>query len=305
MASKDLPPITASVGKLFIQSQFCTKPKAPPSTTTLSGQTALVTGSNIGIGLECARQFLQLQIAHLILGVRSVERGEQAAAPLRKKYPNAKIEVWPLDMLSYKSVEDFAQRCQKLERLDVAILNAGMTVAKFVINQSTGHEEMVQVNYLSTALLAILLLPALSKTESGKKGPGRLTIVSSGMALVAQFPNLKAVPLIPSFDDGKGWDLNVATDRYSTSKTLLLMFVSEISELVDSRKVVINTVDPGLVQGTGLHRNVGGGIRAIFAVMKTLTARSLEHGAWTYVDAAVVRGKETHGCFLMDYKISP
>lgn len=288
-----------------MKSQFRTKPKAPPATTTLSGQTALVTGSNIGIGLECARQFLKLQVSHLILGVRSIERGEQAAAPLRKSYPNAKIEVWPLDMLSYKSVEAFAKRCEGLGRLDVAVLNAGVTVANFVINESTGHEQILQVNYLSTALLSILLLPTLSKSVSGKKTPGRLTIVSSGMALMAQFPNIEAVPLLPSFDDGTGWDLNAATERYGTSKLLLLMFVSKISDLVDSEKVIVNAVDPGFVQGTGLHRHLGVGFRAMFAVMKTLSARSLEQGAWAYVDAAVVEGKETHGCFMMDYKISP
>lgn len=305
MASKDLPPLQVSMGKLFLQSQFCTKPKRPPPGTTLSGKTALVTGSNIGIGLECARQFLQLQVSHLILGVRSVERGEKAAQSLRKAHPKAKIEVWALDMLSYKSIEAFAQRCQKLDRLDVGVLNAGITSANFVINESTGHEEMFQVNYLSTALLSILLLPALSKKTESANTPGRLTIVSSGTALVAQFPNHRAEPLIRSFDDGTSWDLNAATDRYSTSKTLLLMFVSKISELVDPNKVVIQAVDPGFVQGTGLHRHLGGGLRAMFAVMKSLTARSLEQGAWTYVDAAVVKGEETHGCFLMDYKISP
>ncbi|PSN65090.1 short-chain dehydrogenase [Corynespora cassiicola Philippines] len=305
MASKDLAPLKASMGKLFVQSQFCTKPKPPPPTTTLSGQTALVTGSNIGIGLECARQFLDLQVAHLILGVRNIDKGEKAAASLRKAHPNATIEVWPLDMLSYNSVEDFAKRCQGLKTLDVAVLNAGMTSTKFIINQSTGHEEMVQVNYLSTALLAILLLPALSKEADAKIRPGKLTIVSSGTALIAQFPNIKSNPLLPSFDDDKGWDLNAATDRYCTSKTLLLMFVSKISELVDPRKVIINAVDPGFVQGTGLHRSMGAGLRAMFAVLKTLSARSLEQGAWTYIDAAVVRGEESHGCFLMDYDISP
>ncbi|KAF2003790.1 short-chain dehydrogenase/reductase family protein, partial [Amniculicola lignicola CBS 123094] len=305
MASKDLPPLTASMGSLFMQSQFRTKPKAPPPSATLSGQTALITGSNIGIGLECSRQFLKLQVAHLILGVRTVQKGEEAAAPLRKAYPSAVIEVWPLDMLSYKSIEGFVERCQKLKRLDVAVLNAWMTSPMFNINQSTGHEEIFQVNYLSTAMLSILLLPILSQQTPDKRTPGRLTIVSSGVGLISKFPNLKAAPLIPSFEYGTGWNINAATERYGSSKTVLLMFVSKVSELIDAGKVVINAVDPGFVQGTGLHRHMGGGFRAIFAIMKMVSARSLEQGAWAYVDAAVVRGGETHGSFLMDYKVCP
>lgn len=206
-------------------------------------------------------------------------------------------------MLSYESIQAFADRCRKLPQLDTAILNAGMTRPDFVISPSTGHEEMFQVNYLSTALLAILLLPALHSDIS--ETPGRLTIVSSGVALISRFSNLKAMPLLPSFDDGKHWDLNAASERYSVSKTLLLMLVSRLSEVVDSSKVVINAVDPGFVGGSGLHRNMGGLLRAVFGIMKALSARSLPQGAWTYLDAAVVKGEETHGCFLMDWKITP
>jgi hypothetical protein len=31
----------------------------------------------------------------------------------------------------------------------------------------------------------------------------------------------------------------------------------------------------------------------------------VEVGSSTYVDAAVVKGKESHGCYVMDWKILP
>lgn len=37
----------------------------------------------------------------------------------------------------------------------------------------------------------------------------------------------------------------------------------------------------------------------------TLGARSLEAGAWTYFDAAVVKGKESHCSFLVNLQIYP
>lgn len=37
--------------------------------------------------------------------------------------------------------------------------------------------------------------------------------------------------------------------------------------------------------------------------MNSIMGRSVKAGASTYLDAAVVRGKESHGCFLMDWEL--
>ena len=103
MSSIELPPYTASVLKMMVSTTL-TKMGPPPSPVSLAHRTALITGSNQGIGLACARLFSKLALSRLIMAVRSVDKGEAAAAPLRKAYPNTKIEVWALDMLSYDSV---------------------------------------------------------------------------------------------------------------------------------------------------------------------------------------------------------
>jgi hypothetical protein len=54
-----------------------------PAGIDLAGKTALVTGSNGGLGLECARHFLKLRPSLLILAVRSLQKGEAAAVGLR------------------------------------------------------------------------------------------------------------------------------------------------------------------------------------------------------------------------------
>lgn len=54
-----------------------------------------------------------------------------------------------------------AQAEQDLSRLDIVILNARVFGSGFNIVPETGHENSVQVNYLSTMLLSILLLPVL------------------------------------------------------------------------------------------------------------------------------------------------
>ena len=304
MASAALSPLTKSHFSQFVEMTF-TRPQRPPSNTSLAGRTAIITGSNVGIGLEAARIFLDLHLSHIILAVRSVEKGEKAAAPLRSTHPDAKIEVWDLDMLSYASIQTFAKRCSALPRLDIVILNAAILKIEFSINWSTKHEEAFQVNYLSTALLAILLLPIL-KDKRSKGAPGRLSIVSSGLALQSVFLNRDKVPLIPSFDDPSSWNgLPAASERYAVTKTMELMLVLKLSQHFSADDVVINAVDPGFTAGTMLHRNAWLPLRLFLILLKALTARSQEQAAWTYVDASAVKGAESHGSFVMNWDIYP
>jgi hypothetical protein len=45
--------------------------------------------------------------------------------------------------------------------------------------------------------------------------------------------------------------------------------------------------------------------RAIFWASKALTGRTRRQAAWACLDAAVVRGKESHGGLIMNWDISP
>ncbi len=301
MASISLPPNYDNIVKLLYKSSRVPNDVRPE--VSLAGKTALITGSNIGIGLACAQIMPMLGLSHLIFAVRSVMKGEEASTSIRKAHPNLKVEIWELDMLSYTSVRTFSERCATLPRLDIAILNAGMGTTASNINQSTGHEETIQVNYLSTALLGILLLPVL-KPKVGKQEAGRLTIVGSAMGLYAAFENRNAVPLIPSFDLPFSGFAS-AGERYSVSKTLVMMLVQKMSEAVSADDVIVNTVEPGLTSGTALHRNFTGVGKFVMAVLKKLISRTPEEAAWTYVDAAVAKGRESHGGFILFWEIFP
>ncbi|KAI8227014.1 Short-chain dehydrogenase/reductase tropG [Colletotrichum sp. SAR 10_96] len=224
----------------------------PPNDLSLSGQTAIITGSNAGIGLTCAEMLLEHKLSHLIMAVRSQKKGEEAASKLRQTHPSANIEVWPLDMMSYDSIQQFVDRFLKAKKVD---------------------------------------------------GKARtLSIVNSGTSLMANFKEADKVPLLPAFDDEKTFN---NLERYPNSKILGQCFMIKIAEYVRKEDVVVNLVDPGLTKGTNLHTNLSGILKAFMGAAKSLTGRSLEKAASTYVNAAVVRGEETHGSFLMDWEISP
>lgn len=320
--SLELGASKAGIAKIFLRSQFCAKPQWPPETTNLSGKTAIITGTTSGLGYYACHHFLAAKLSRLIMAVRSTRKGEEAAARLRKAYPGATIEVWELNMDSYDSIQAFARRVDtdpaiSSSSLDIAVLNAGLVNATFKQNKATGHEEALQINFLSTYLLAILLLPALKRTgqkREGKKstgtgagggGGGRLTIVGSGMAYSAQFPNRNQVPLLKSFDatdHALPWDPN---ERYACSKLLGLLFLTRLAGSVSPADVVMNVVDPGYCKGSDLHRDASGALATFLSLSKTLTGRTLRVGSSTYIDAAVVKGPESHGCFVMDWNICP
>lgn len=233
------------------------------------------------------------------MAVRSLDKGESAASPIRAAFPKLLVQVMELDMSSYASIQTFAQRVPKL---DIAILNAGMSPGLSPsFNKETGHEETVQVNYLSTALLSILLLPALTPMPPSTT-PGRLTIVGSGTAFFASFANHTADPLLPSFDVSFS-GFAAASERYSTSKVLVMMLVHKLSQFVPASSVIINTVEPGLTSGTGLHRDLSGGGKILMGVMKKAMSKTPEQAAYTYIDAIGEKGPESHGGFVMFWEV--
>jgi NAD(P)-dependent dehydrogenase (short-subunit alcohol dehydrogenase family) len=65
---------------------------------------------------------------------------------------------------------------------------------------STRHEEVIQVNYLATFFLTILMLPLCKAKAPLGSSPSRLTKVSSGMVLYAKLPNQDRRPLLASFN---------------------------------------------------------------------------------------------------------
>jgi NAD(P)-dependent dehydrogenase (short-subunit alcohol dehydrogenase family) len=250
VGSKDLlPSTTPFYPNVFFNNQFRAKPQWPAPHTNLSERTAIITGSNVGLGYEAAQQLLHHKLSHLILAVRSPARGETAAAKLRQLHPKANIEVWELDMSLYDSVQAFARRVEaQLSRVDIVILNAGLSRLNFHAVKSTGHEECLQVNYLSTMLLTLLLLAVLKAKGPPGDQPAHLTIVSAALTLAAKFPNRNAKPLLPSFDDPKTFN---PAEHYNSSKVLAQMFLWNLVDYVPADDVIINLADPAWVKALG------------------------------------------------------
>ncbi|KAI1387126.1 NAD(P)-binding protein [Hypoxylon trugodes] len=289
----------------FLYRQWLMYPKPIPRATTLKGQTAIVTGANSGLGYETARQLLQLGLTHLIVGVRSQARGDAAAAKLRDEFPGSKIWVWIVDMVSYDSVTAFARRCETLPRIDIVLLNAGLISIEFTLIKATQHEQTGQVNYLSTALLTVLLLPILKSKKSSSPGaqPPRLSVVASDTFYWAP-PFKTGGPVLPQLDEIEGF---APMKVYSRSKLLQMMFFSRLAEQVNADDVVVNVCNPGLCRDTsfgGSKKQTSLG-DVIFWFFININGRTVKAGTSAVVDALVAKGAESHGSYVSDWSIQP
>jgi retinol dehydrogenase-12 len=101
----------------MIRDQLTPLPELEPM--DLSGRTVLVTGSNVGLGLEAARHFARMQPARLILTSRDAAKGEAARKSILESMPSANVECWSLDLADFASTVAFCKRANaELDRLD-------------------------------------------------------------------------------------------------------------------------------------------------------------------------------------------
>ncbi|KAF9771641.1 hypothetical protein IL306_010697 [Fusarium sp. DS 682] len=284
----------------WLSRQF-TAPKPLPTDFDLTNQIAIITGSNTGLGFEACRQLLKLGLSHLIMAVRSQAKGDAAAEHLRAEFPESTISVWTLDMESYDSIKAFAAQCASLPRIDIVILNAALIKPSFTRASTTGHELTMQVVYLSTALLTILILPILKakKTPDVTKPPV-ITIVGSDLAYRVDMKT--EGPILEQLDKDQGYNQFV---WYGRSKLLLTFFISKLAESVNPNKVLLNMVNPGTTRGTAFLREFSPLMGTLASMLQFIFARPVDVAATTYLDACLIRGKESHGSFISDWTIKP
>jgi NAD(P)-dependent dehydrogenase (short-subunit alcohol dehydrogenase family) len=156
-----------------------------PPKTFLGSNNLQVTGSNQGLGFECAKHLVQLSAKRLILAVRTLSKGETAKAKIETETGRkGVIEVWHLDLDSYDSVKDFAGKVHGLDRVDAVIENASIAAGKWTVSE--GLETSLASNVVSNMLLAVLVLPKLQESAKKFGNSPHLVVVGSEVAFQAK-----------------------------------------------------------------------------------------------------------------------
>ena len=287
----------------LLHSQLFVTPPYP--THDFTGQTAIVTGSNVGLGYEAAKHIARLNCKRLIIAVRNLEKGEKAKreilASLSSPREDDFVKVWQLDLASTQSTKDFAERASsELDRVDVLLENAGIDPSG-QWHFAEGHEQSLTVNVLNTLLLGLLLLPKLRETSQKFNTKARLSIVTSELHHVAAIPKDADFDHIYATLDDKSKS-NIGS-RYQETKLLEVLLVRQLASFdryanPESTPVIINLVNPGMCT-TEFGRNLPFLTTIMFKCVAFFLARTAEVGGRTLVAGAAAT-ERNHGEYMAD-----
>jgi NAD(P)-dependent dehydrogenase (short-subunit alcohol dehydrogenase family) len=223
-------------------------------TKTYKGRTALIVGANGAFGSRAAKIFAHRDVKKLVLvdardcaGVK-----EEIEAELKEaNKPVPEILVWQIDLMTFDGCRKLGKQAQALEHLDHVLMAAGILAFKRHVSPE-GWETSLQVNFLSIALSALLLLPVL-KSSPSNPSPPVLTFVTSFGLYPSSFT--MGIPSTGSYLKhlSNNKDGMQQAHQYGRSKALLLYFARELSVRASAAtiggeklsKVTINSADPG------------------------------------------------------------
>ena len=91
-----------------------------------AGRVAVITGANTGLGYKTALALAE-HGAHVVLAVRNLDKGKDAAARITANGPRGEVALQELDLTSLESVRAAAQQLRSdHDRIDLLINNAGV-----------------------------------------------------------------------------------------------------------------------------------------------------------------------------------
>jgi NAD(P)-dependent dehydrogenase (short-subunit alcohol dehydrogenase family) len=195
---------------------------------------ALITGANKGLGLEMARQ-LGKAGATVVLGARDAQKGEAAAAALRKEGLDAQfLKIDVTNRQDHTAAAKFLEK--NFGRLDILINNAGVALEEFGAGSPSATTDQVlqqtfDTNFFAPVALTRVLLPLLKKSEAAR-------IVNMSSILGSQ--TLHSDPNSPIY--------NFKSLSYDASKAALNSFTIHLAYELKDTKIKVNSAHPGWVK---------------------------------------------------------
>lgn len=289
------------MSSLWAQFWAARHPPADPKDSGLfRNKSVLVTGANSGLGHEAAVKYAALGANPLILAVRTQEKGEQAKKDIirRTKCSADIFVIETVDFASFSSVRDFAARLN-IDALHVAQLAAGVAQWKYE-KTGDGFETTLQVNVLSPALLALLLLPKMSKAGDGPAHLSFLHSIAGFEVTASDVP--RGQSLIQRLDDQSKWD---PTKQYYLAKLGLWNVIEGLVRRCKEQNmdIIINGTCPSGCK-TNMGRNFPAFVKPILALQHFICGRTAEQGARSLISATTL-GPESHGQLWRNDTIFP
>jgi NAD(P)-dependent dehydrogenase (short-subunit alcohol dehydrogenase family) len=252
---------------------------SPEKLPSLDGRTAIVTGSNSGIGLAAARELAGAGV-RVVKAVRNTEKGEAAASALE-----GTVEVRKLDLADLSSVREFASGFDG--DVDLLINNAGVMIPPRTTT-ADGFELQLGTNHFGHFAYTGQVLDTLLRT------PGSRVVTVSSLAHQQGRMRWDDLDWVRSYD---------RMAAYSQSKLANLLFTFELDRRLTAAgaEPVALAAHPGL-SSTDLARYLPGatlpGLKQLAGAVVAMVFNSAADGALATLRAATdpeARGSEFYG----------
>jgi len=191
--------------------------------------TAVVTGASSGIGSVYAER-LASRGYDLLLAARRVDRLEQRAAELRRRY-GVLVEIAGVDLGKSEDLERFAQRLREDEKVTLLVNNAGLANMSSALQLTPAKaQEEINVNVTAVVQLSLAVLPRFAA-----KSAGTLINISSVLSIFA-------VPM---------------STTYSGTKAFVTLFTQGLQQEFKDASIRIQAVLPAIT-ATEIWDKLGG-----------------------------------------------
>lgn len=243
----------------------------------LSGQVAVVTGANGGLGLASAKA-LAGKGAHVVMAARDQDKAARARDEILAEHPSASLEIVELDLGSLASVEAAANEIAAAhDRIDILMCNAGVMATPQATTED-GFDAQFAINVLGHWALVGRLLPIVEATPGARVVTVSSTAQHTGRAIDPDDPHMR--------DDYSAWGM------YGQTKLAMRHFAVGLQQRFDRAGIDAKALSaqPGFTNSdlqTTTHAMGGGGVLgALSEKWVKATGMSIDRGALSQLRAA-------------------
>jgi NAD(P)-dependent dehydrogenase (short-subunit alcohol dehydrogenase family) len=220
-----------------------------------TGRVAVITGANTGLGYETAAALAD-HGARVVLAVRDLDKGKDAAAQITAQSPDAEVALQELDLTSLESIRAAAEQLRsEHDRIDLLINNAGVMYTPKA-NTKDGFELQFGTNHLGHFAFTGLLLDRLLPVAGSRV----VTVSSVGHRIRADI----------HFDDLQ-WERSYnRVSAYGQAKLANLLFTYELQRRLASHGTTIAAAAHPGGSNTELMRNLPRWAAVVYPVIAPL-----------------------------------
>jgi 3-oxoacyl-[acyl-carrier protein] reductase len=195
----------------------------------LKNKTAVVTGSNKGIGLEIIRTFSE-NGANIFACARNINDNFLKQINLIKKEYNNNITPIELDLADETKVKDASNKILSSDiSIDILVNNAGIIqTSLFQMSSKKKIKEIFEINFFSQTIFTQFVIKAMLKKENGS-----IIYISSSASL----------------------DGNEGRSSYASSKAALNAQAKVLSRELGDKNIRVNVIAPGLTDTEMMEKN--------------------------------------------------